>query len=169
MDQVLTNLSLMFQLWINNSVGCRMALGRRLRTIKAVRGLPQRGGLATVLRVVIPRSRLDPLPDSQVALERQLRTGEVHGRIQGKNKEEYTESNSSPLNSHPPSGKAAGAASAVTTRFLFNVRCCLSTGALGRLEPIHLRRFDVRGHQSRTRSGPKLVFGGYRSCRRSFL
>ena len=42
---------------------------------------------------------MDPLPDSQVALERQLRTGEVHGRIQGKNKEEYTESNSSPLHS----------------------------------------------------------------------
>ena len=42
---------------------------------------------------------MDPLPDSQVALERQLRTGEVHGRIQGKNKE-YTEGNFSPLHSN---------------------------------------------------------------------
>ena len=48
---------------------------------------------------MIPSSRLGPLPDSQVALERQLRTGEVHERIQGKNKEVYTESNSSPLHS----------------------------------------------------------------------
>jgi len=46
---------------------------------------------------------------------------------------------------------------------------CLSMGALGRLEPIHLRRFGVRGHQSRRRSGLKLAVGGYRSCRGSGL
>ena len=46
---------------------------------------------------------------------------------------------------------------------------CLSMGTLGRLEPIHLRRFGVRGHQSRRRSGLKLAVGGYRSCRGSVL
>ena len=72
-------------------------------------------GLATMPYVLVLWERPSSLPDFDLGQISRGNTGEVHGRIQGR----YMETKSLLLRSRTPSGKAAGAASAVATRSLF--------------------------------------------------